>query len=253
MNRLYGAAHDGLCQLSWQTGRRPATARTAPGRGHGRTATLPTKATHQRTRAFNQQLVLRAIYDHSPISRAELARLTGLTRTSVSELVGDVLADGLVEEIGRGPSSGGKAPILVQFAPSGRHIIGLDLGEATFSGAVVDLRGQIVRTLHLPLEGRDGDAALQLVFELTEVLRAGAARRLLGIGITRELPALVPACRLGSQSRVGGRRTAAREFRCQQSTTPGGDRGPNAPRPARLVQFPPAVRPALKEEARQCM
>jgi predicted NBD/HSP70 family sugar kinase len=151
--------------------------------GMAATASLPTRATHQRTRAFNQQLVLRAIYDHSPISRAELARLTGLTRTSVSELVGEVIADGLVEEVGRGPSSGGKAPILVQFAPAGRHIIGLDLGEATFSAALVDMRGAMVRTLHRPLEGRDGDDAVQLAYELVEDLRAGAERPLLGIGI----------------------------------------------------------------------
>ena len=54
---------------------------------------LPEKATHHQTRAFNQQLVLRALYDDSPLSRADLARLTGLTRTSVSDLVG-----GLIDE-----------------------------------------------------------------------------------------------------------------------------------------------------------
>ena len=51
---------------------------------------LPEKATHQQTRTFNQQLLLRALHDHSPLSRADLARLTGLTRTSVGDLVGTV-------------------------------------------------------------------------------------------------------------------------------------------------------------------
>jgi hypothetical protein len=41
---------------------------------------LPEKATHHQTRTFNQQLVLRALHDDSPLSRADLARLTGLTR-----------------------------------------------------------------------------------------------------------------------------------------------------------------------------
>ena len=54
-------------------------------------AVLPEKATHQQTRTFNQQLVLRALHDHSPLSRADLARLTGLTRTSVSDLVGTLI------------------------------------------------------------------------------------------------------------------------------------------------------------------
>ena len=91
---------------------------------------LPEKATHQQTRAFNQQLVLRALHDRSPLSRADLARITGLTRTSVGDLVGTLMHDGLVEEVGRGQSSGGKSPILLGVAPHGRHLIGLDLGEA---------------------------------------------------------------------------------------------------------------------------
>jgi predicted NBD/HSP70 family sugar kinase len=147
-------------------------------------ATLPERATHQRTRAFNQQLVLRAIYDRNEVSRAELARLTGLTRTSVSNLVGELLDDRLVEETGRGPSTGGKQPIMLRVRADGRHLIGLDLGESAFSGAIVDLRGNIVRRVSVPLEGRDGDDALQLVYSLIDSLVSGnGASPLLGIGI----------------------------------------------------------------------
>jgi len=144
---------------------------------------LPEKATHQQTRTFNQQLVLRALHDQSPLSRADLARLTGLTRTSVGDLVGALIDDGLIEEVGRGQSSGGKSPILLGVAPDGRHLIGFDLGEAQFSGAVVNLRGEILRSIHLPLDGRDGDAAVELVFQLVDALRADDRSPLLGIGI----------------------------------------------------------------------
>ena len=144
---------------------------------------LPERATHQQTRTFNQQLVLRALHDHSPLSRADLARLTGLTRTSVGDLVGALINDGLIEEVGRGHSSGGKSPILLRVAPDGRHLIGLDLGEAQFSGAVVNLRGEILRSIHLPLEGRNGDAAVELVLQLVDALRADDRAPLLGIGI----------------------------------------------------------------------
>jgi predicted NBD/HSP70 family sugar kinase len=144
---------------------------------------LPEKATHQQTRTFNQQLVLRALHDHSPLSRADLARLTGLTRTSVGDLVGTLIDERLIEEVGRGQSSGGKSPILLRVAPDGRHLVGLDLGEAEFSGAVVNLRGEILRSIHLPLEGRNGGAAVELVFQLVDALRAGDRSPLLGIGI----------------------------------------------------------------------
>jgi len=144
---------------------------------------LPEKATHQQTRTFNQQLVLRALHDRSPLSRADLARLTGLTRTSVGDLVGGLIDDGLIEEVGRGRSSGGKSPILLRVAPDGRHLIGLDLGESEFSGAVVNLRGEILRSIHLPLEGQNGEAAVELVFRLVDDLLADARSPLLGIGI----------------------------------------------------------------------
>jgi N-acetylglucosamine repressor len=144
---------------------------------------LPDKATHQQTRTFNQQLVLRALHDHSPLSRADLARLTRLTRTSVGDLVGTLMDDGLIEEVGRGRSSGGKSPILLRVAPDGRHAIGLDLGDAQFRGAVVNLRGEILRSISLPLEGRNGDAAVELVLRLVDELRTDDRAPLLGIGI----------------------------------------------------------------------
>lgn len=147
-------------------------------------AVLPEKATHQQTRTFNQQLVLRAIYDRNATSRAELSRLTGLTRTSVSALVGELLREGLIEETGTGPSTGGKAPILVRVRSDARHLIGVDLTEPAFSGALVDLRGKIVRSIRLPLDGRDGDEAVQLVMTLIDSLASSNGfGPLLGIGI----------------------------------------------------------------------
>jgi N-acetylglucosamine repressor len=149
----------------------------------GSATVLPEKATHRQTRTFNQQLVLRALYDQSRSSRADLARLTGLTRTSVGDLVGTLIDDGLIEEVGRGPSSGGKSPILLRVAPNGRHLIGLDLGEEEFSGAVVNLRGEILHSIQVPTDGRNGAATVELVFRLVDALRADDRCPLLGIGI----------------------------------------------------------------------
>ncbi|HET9851959.1 MAG TPA: ROK family transcriptional regulator [Candidatus Limnocylindrales bacterium] len=144
---------------------------------------FPTKATHQQTRAYNAALVLRALYDHGPISRADVARMTGLTRTTVGELAGELLEEGMAREIGRGPSTGGKAPILLELVDGARHVVGLDLGEFRFRGALVDLRGNVVETAERELGGADGDAALQLVHELIDELTADRGDRLLGIGV----------------------------------------------------------------------
>jgi predicted NBD/HSP70 family sugar kinase len=145
---------------------------------------LPEKATHRQTRTFNQQLVLRAIYGRTEISRAELARLTGLTRTSVSALVAELLRDGLVEEIGRGPSTGGKAPIMLRVNPDGRHAIGLDLGASKFSGALVDMRGGVVKSAQVELDGRNGADAVEALYGLIDsLIRRNGTSSLLGVGI----------------------------------------------------------------------
>src|SRR3954451_1202047 len=144
---------------------------------------LPTKATHHQTRVHNERLVVRTVYDLGPISRADVARQTGLTRTTVSDVVTGLIDEGVVREVGRGPSSGGKAPILLEVDRDARLVVGLDLGEEQFAGSVVNLRGEIRRTVELPVSGRDGDDAVQLVYVLLDRLLDGVAAPLLGIGI----------------------------------------------------------------------
>jgi N-acetylglucosamine repressor len=141
------------------------------------------KATHAQTRAHNASLVLRALYDLGPISRADIARLTGLTRTSVGELVADLERDGLAREVGRGPSTGGKQPTLVALRDDARTVIVLDLGERTFTAALADLRGELTTKRTRDLHGRDGQAAIDLVHELIDDVRAQATSPILGIGV----------------------------------------------------------------------
>ena len=141
------------------------------------------KATNRQTRLFNHQLVLRTIYDSAAISRADVARLTGLTRTTVSDLVEEHIADGLVAEIGTGPSTGGKAPILLSVPADARQLIGIDVGDSVLTGAVVNLRGEVREQVDLPLDGRDGEQALQRIDGLVDTLMASVDRPLLGIGL----------------------------------------------------------------------
>ena len=141
------------------------------------------KATRQHTKGHNRILVLRTIFDHPSISRAEIARSTGLTRTTVSEIVSALLTEGLVSEIGIGESQGGKSPILISLDENSRYLVGLDLAHSEFRGAVVSLRGKLCATLSTPLNGRSGQDALALVYRtLDELLRLGHAP-LVGIGV----------------------------------------------------------------------
>ena len=141
------------------------------------------KATHAQTRAHNAALVLRALYDLGPISRADIARLTGLTRTSVGELVSELEREGLAIDVGRGPSTGGKQPTLVALDADARTIIAVDLSERTFTAALTNLRGELSTRRDKDLGTRDGDEALGLVHELIDDVRAQAKSPILGIGV----------------------------------------------------------------------
>jgi N-acetylglucosamine repressor len=141
------------------------------------------KATRQQTKFHNRNLVLRTIVNTESISRAEIARITSLTKTTVSDIVTDLLAEKLVAEIGVGESLVGKSPILLSLLPNSRCLVGLDLAHNQFHGAIVNLRGQIQKKVSLPVNDRNGDEALALVYEILDELIQGCDLPLVSIGV----------------------------------------------------------------------
>ncbi|MBN1933019.1 MAG: ROK family transcriptional regulator [Anaerolineae bacterium] len=141
------------------------------------------KATRQQTKTHNTHLILKTIYNQGQISRANIARLTNLTPTTVSDMVGELIADGLVQEIGQGPSAGGKPPILLSIVDDSNHLIGIDLASNEFRGAVINLRGTIKHRLHLSIGDLGGQEALNRVYDLIDGLLKITNTPTLGIGI----------------------------------------------------------------------
>lgn len=141
------------------------------------------KATHAQTRALNVNLVMRALYELGPISKADLSRLTGLTRTSIGKLVSQLEHEGFAQNVGRGPSTGGKAPTLVALVDDARHLVSLDLGERTFTAALVNLRGTIRRRASRDLDGGNVNAAVGLVTDLIDEILGGEHQQILGISV----------------------------------------------------------------------
>lgn len=141
------------------------------------------KSTQEGSKLHNSRLILRTIYEQGEISRVDVSRLTGLTRTTVSEAAGRFIQEGLVTETGTSPSRGGKPAILLSVVEDAQHLIGVDLANSEFCGAIVNLRGKVIHSASLPVQERDGEAALGLVFALIEGLLNSAQRPILGIGI----------------------------------------------------------------------
>lgn len=141
------------------------------------------KANQAITKRHNARLVLRTIYDHEPISRAEIARLTNLTATTVSNVIGELISEGIVEEVGSLSTERGKPPTLVGLKRDARYLLALNLAQNVFRGGIFNLRGELLHQECIPAAGLQGETALESVQRLVDGLLTQANRPLLGIGI----------------------------------------------------------------------
>jgi predicted NBD/HSP70 family sugar kinase len=143
------------------------------------------KRLQEDTRRHHRALLLQHLFGDGPASRADLARTTGLTRVTVSDLVGELISEGLVEELGAPAGSRvGKPPTLVGLAADSAHIVALDLSvDDTMTGAVINLAGEVKARRELKLAGLKGDDAVAVVHRLATELIGLADRPVLGIGV----------------------------------------------------------------------
>lgn len=151
----------------------------------GRALRPRTKVLPEHARNHNRSLVLQSLYRHGQASRADLARETGLTRVTISDLIGELIAEGLVIELGqRGDARPGKPAVLLDVNRSATQIVGVDLSEhAVFRGAVLDIDGQVLRSAEVALAGSRGEEATAKVLALVDELVEAATAPILGIGI----------------------------------------------------------------------
>ncbi|WP_347753752.1 ROK family transcriptional regulator [Agrococcus sp. ProA11] len=136
-------------------------------------------------RAHNLSLVLQTLWRKGSRSRADIARATGLTRVTVSDLVAELMSNGLIVELGtREDIRPGKPATLLGLDRDAFQIIGVDLSASEqFRGAVLDLDGTVLTTIEAPLDAVTGDAAVAKVMTLVADLLAETTAPVLGIGI----------------------------------------------------------------------
>jgi predicted NBD/HSP70 family sugar kinase len=146
---------------------------------------VTSKALPEHNRFHNRSLILQTLFREGSMSRADLARETGLTRVTVSDLVNELSVDGIVEDLGpRSGSRVGKPATLVGIREDSFHIISLDLsGDERFIGVVVNVRGEVLHRAEAYVEGKTGEDAVLLVLDLCRRLTDLATVRILGIGI----------------------------------------------------------------------
>ncbi|KAM9863397.1 N-acetylmannosamine kinase [Leucobacter sp. BZR 635] len=155
-----------------------------------RTLRVAPKATPGDAKVHNRTLVLQTLFISGPLSRADIARATELTKVTISGLVAELIAEGLVQELGQQESHRpGKPAILVDLARSSHAVVALDLSDdQVLRGAVIDLAGRTLARAETPRLDADGsavtgEAACELVVELALTLRDRCEIPILGLGV----------------------------------------------------------------------
>lgn len=138
-------------------------------------------------RDINRQIILNYVRERSPISRADIAHETALQRSTVSLIVEELRADGLIEEVS-GESTGGRPPLLLSLRTADAVAIGVDVGTARTIVATSDLAGRVLQQESFDTP-RDGNDLIAKIIDRTLELIKKHKNTIEGVGIS--LPGLV--------------------------------------------------------------
>ncbi|MGW6397879.1 ROK family protein [Streptomyces sp. NPDC055134] len=160
----------------------------------------PRRRTVRDLRRNNRATVLRKLYFDGPLSRQELGPLTALSSGSISNVVSELVADGLLEEAGSVDSDGGRPRTLLRVAPHCGHLAGVDIGETRVRVELFDLTLNELARVDAPLPDAHHDAR-----DVVRIVAAGLAQvlaeakvapdALIGVGIG--VPGIVDASGAG--------------------------------------------------------
>lgn len=137
------------------------------------------------TRQASTRLVIERVLRGGPISRAEIARGTGLSKQTISEVMRELERDGWVREEGQIQGAVGRSAVTYAIRPDAAFVLGIDLGGTKLHLALADLHGQIAAEIVEPTQQEGGAAVVEQIGRLADILiaRAGIARERLRCGV----------------------------------------------------------------------
>lgn len=138
-------------------------------------------------RDLNSSLLIELVRESRPISRADLARQSGLSAATVSNIVARLIERGILVEVALAPANGGRPPVLLDIDATGGYVIGIKLRGDGLTTVVCDLDAQVVSSLETAVSLVSNPAAAisaietatQKAIELAAVPRS----KVLGVGI----------------------------------------------------------------------
>src|SRR5882757_1230830 len=135
------------------------------------------------TRQQTVRLVVERLLRERSVSRAEIARSTGLSKQTISEVMRDLERDGWVHEDGQIQGSVGRSAVTYALRPDAAFVLGIDLGSTKLHVALADLHGEIVAESIEPTSCDGGAAVVAQIERMKDALLQQAsvsAQRLRG-------------------------------------------------------------------------
>jgi predicted NBD/HSP70 family sugar kinase len=149
---------------------------------------------------------LSSLFFEQPLSRPDLSAATGLSPASVSNVVRELIDEGIVIEAGSVDSDGGRPRVLLQVNPDYGYVIGVDVGEIRVRVELFDLTMAERAKVDYPLDPRQHDVAViveAILAGLDEVLTRSGVSPLAVLGVGIGVPGIVengPDARVHGQS-----------------------------------------------------
>ena len=139
------------------------------------------RATPPLLKHLNERAVLEAIRGGAPISRAEIARRTGISKPTVSLALRALHAQGLVRETQPDPSRPHYGALFFEPVPEAALVLAVDIGTRFIRAALGDLGGNVLTRRDVPFTGYDLESTIATVASLCEeLIDAGGRARLDG-------------------------------------------------------------------------
>jgi predicted NBD/HSP70 family sugar kinase len=146
------------------------------------------RATNRTLRRRNRSVLLSKVFLDGPLSRQDLAVSTGLSQAAVSNVVGDLIEDGLLTEAGTVDSDGGRPRVMLRVAPRFALVVGVDVGETRVRVELFDLAMTVLAAADYPIDPSRPDPDIivkHILAGLNAVVETAQASpsEILGVGI----------------------------------------------------------------------
>ena len=131
----------------------------------------------------NRSAILAHLGAQGPASRADLARMLGVSPALVTQLSKDLLADGLIQELDHSPSQGGRPARMLGVTADTARAIGVKVVADHVAFVEVGIDGGVIRSATVPFDALSSLATTNLVDLARTFIAGGGDRPVLGIGV----------------------------------------------------------------------